>query len=347
MEFKPGIFFGMSEEDYFSVQALSASGIKWLRQSPLDYWARQPWLNPNYEPEEESFARTLGKAYHKRILEGAEAFATNYAPKLEADEHMLVTIDHLKAELEKRGLPKTGKTKQELIDKLLEHAPSCGSMIWAVKEALYLQDHAGKVFLPQGVIDRIELAAAMIEKSPTLGQAFRGGYPEVSIFWMDEETGCPCKCRVDYLKPKAIVDLKTISEEHGREFARAVDRDFANYRYAFQATHYIQGVDAALDLMKEGQIFGGVPLTFTEAMINADPEQRRSLYVFQQKGPAPIACGKVFNRQGAMFQICAAHLETARRTHVEYMAKFGADPWVTDYPITEFQDDEVPPWATE
>src|ERR1700734_2478788 len=81
--FAEGVFFDMDEETYFSVPALSSSGMKSLRISPLDFWARAKWLNPNYEEDnegEEPEARILGKAYDKRIVEGAEAFARCYAP---------------------------------------------------------------------------------------------------------------------------------------------------------------------------------------------------------------------------------------------------------------------------
>jgi hypothetical protein len=347
MAFSPGVWFGLPAEDYFSVPALSASGVKLLRQSPLDYWARTAWLNPNVEVEEDSFAYILGAAYHARLLEGREVFDRRFAAKFEATEDHLVTDDDLKEWMVSRGYKPSGSRKANRIATILELEPSMKDAIYDLALEAYRQEHHGKKFLSQNVIDRIELAAAMIEKSPTLGQAFKGGIPEVSIFWVDEETGCPCKARLDYWKPRATVDLKTFENQYGREISRAVDREFANNRYAFQATQYIQAVDAAIKLMKDGKIYGSAPLAITDAIIKAPADERKFFFIFQQKGPAPVACGKVFNRQSALFQICAAHLETARRTYVEYMAKFGTDLWITDMPITEIQDDEVAPWATE
>lgn len=347
--FSPGVYFGLPDEQYFSVPALSASGVKWLRQSPLDYWARTSWLNPNYaeDGETDTFARILGRAYHARLLEGREVFDRRFAAKFEATEDHLVTDDNLKDWLRSHDLSPAGKRKQDRIDTILRFDEKMAAMIYDVAFDTYRQEHHGKEFLPQAVIDRIELAAAMIEKSPVLGQAFKGGIPEVSIFWVDEETGCPLKARLDYWKPRATVDLKTFENQYGREISRAVDREFANNRYAFQATQYIQAVDAGIKLMRDGKIYGSAPLAITEAIMKVPADERKFLFVFQQKGPAPVACGKVFNRQSALFQICAAHLETARRTYVEYTAKFGTDPWITDMPITEIQDDEIAPWATE
>lgn len=351
--FTPGVYFGMPDEQYFSVPALSASGVKWLRQSPLDYWARTSWLGKteDSETEEESFAKTLGKSYHCRILEGSKEFAARYAAKFDPAWHdrALITAEEIRDALRafKANNPEirlTGK-KEELIAQVIKENPQI--QIMDELRAAYESDHAGKVFVAAKYLDKIELAAAMIEKSPTLGQAFKGGIPEVSIFWIDEQTGCPLKARIDFLKPKAIVDLKTFSNSLGREITTAVDREVANNRYAFQATQYIQAVDAAVRLMKEGKIYGSAPLSITEAIISVDPEDRKFLFVFQQVGPAPVVCGKVFNRHSAMYQICAAHLDSARRKYVEFSATFGTDPWIQDYPITELQDDEVPFWGTE
>jgi len=347
--FREGVFFSMPEDEYFSVPALSASGVKWLRQSPLDYWARQPWLGQteDSETEEESFARTLGKAYHARILEGREVFNARYCGELEPFEGMLKTDDDLRLWLAANDLSTGGKRKQDRIDRILDAAPHMASRIWDCALEDYTQTHAGKIFIKQKYLDKIDLAAAMIEKSPTLGNAFKGGIPEVSIFWVDEETGCPCKARLDYWKPRAIVDLKTISEEHGREFGRAVDREFANRRYGAQGTWYWQAAQAGIAHMKAGRLYGSAPLAITEKIISTPKDERKLLWVFQQKGPAPLAMGKIYNPESAVFKVWEVHLEAARRTYVEHMEKFGRDPWITDYPITEFEDSEVPIWATE
>ncbi len=89
--FQEGVFFGMAEDHYHAVPALSASGVKNLRMSPLDFYMRAPWLNAHYEADndepEDSFAKVLGRAYHKRILEGREAFIACYAPAFDPSAH--------------------------------------------------------------------------------------------------------------------------------------------------------------------------------------------------------------------------------------------------------------------
>ena len=46
-----------------------------------------------------------------------------------------------------------------------------------------------------------------ITLNPHLARAFQGGIPEVSVFWIDEHR-IACKCRLDWLKPRTIVDIK-------------------------------------------------------------------------------------------------------------------------------------------
>src|SRR5262249_30177801 len=141
------------------------------------------------------------------------------------------------------------------------------------------------------VIRRIEIAAAMIEHHPQLGRAFTGGMPEVSVFWTDDRTGVPCKARFDYLKPRAIVDLKSYENVIGLPVRKAIARCVANYRYHIQAAFYLEGAKAARELVTAGRIFGVVDTGFVKALV--DTRERTFLFVFQQKGPAPLARGMV------------------------------------------------------
>src|SRR5205085_1736602 len=102
---EPGVYFGMPEEEYHRAFALSATGIKHLRISPLDFWARSP-LNAE-RIADESEARIIGRAYHKRIIEGQRAFAARYAADLDPAEYpeALRTNEELKTAIERVGGP--------------------------------------------------------------------------------------------------------------------------------------------------------------------------------------------------------------------------------------------------
>jgi hypothetical protein len=69
----------------------------------------------------------------------------------------------------------------------------------------------------------------------------------VSLFWTDDETGVPCRARLDYLKQLpsgqwVIVDLKS-TREYGAE-PGAISRDAHNYGRALQAAFYLAGAVA-------------------------------------------------------------------------------------------------------
>jgi PDDEXK-like domain of unknown function (DUF3799) len=64
----PGIYLGISNDDYHADPAIGSTGCKRLIQSPLEYWWNSP-LNPDQEQSETTPAMRLGHAYHYKILE--------------------------------------------------------------------------------------------------------------------------------------------------------------------------------------------------------------------------------------------------------------------------------------
>ena len=78
-----GIYFNMPETQYHSIEALSGSGLKKLIVSPLTFWTEN--YDPTYQRRETS-AMNLGKAYHKRILEGQEAFNESFVQRITKED---------------------------------------------------------------------------------------------------------------------------------------------------------------------------------------------------------------------------------------------------------------------
>ena len=342
---QPGVYFGMPEEAYHRAFALSATGIKHLRISPLDFWARSP-LNPE-RVAEESEARIIGRAYHKRIIEGQAAFEAMYAAELDPAEYpeALRTNEELKTAIERAGGPSArlaSLRKAELIERLLQYDPA--AVIWDRLVAAHQERHLGKIRLPALAIRRVEIAAAMIEKHPQLRQAFSGGMPEVSVFWVDAQTGTPCKARFDYLKPRAIVDLKSYENTIGLPVRKAIARCVATYRYHIQAAFYLEGAIAARELIAEGRVFGEVDAGFPRALLAA-PE-RHFLFVFQQKGPAPLARGMVL-APGLTLDIGREEIADATALFAQCWRAYGADPWLDVSEIETFDPTEFPAYIAE
>lgn len=333
---EPGIYFGFPEADYHAIPALSASGIKWLSVSPMDYWARCQWLNPDFALEDDSEFQELGTAYHVRILEGREEFYRRYAPALNSDDYpdALRTADEIKAALREMEL-KTGGNKDVLIARLLDADPNI--QIWDELVKEHAGKHPCKIFLRATAIRRIEIAAAMIENHPDLSRCFRGGIPELTAVWTDEEFGVPCKARIDYLKARALVDLKTFSNPLGKSIDAAIYNAIASRKYYVQAAHYLEA--PLKRLVKEGRVFGEGDRDML-AKVEDDPQW---VFVFQQTGIAPLARGKVFPA-GMVRDIGRQTARMAKEAYATCIKKFGNDPWIDDQPIAALDDTGFPAW---
>lgn len=349
-----GIYFGLRDDDYHAERRLSASGIKNLLVSPMDFWARS-WLNPTRPTNDDDAPEwaVKGKAYHARICEGRDEFYRRFAPEFTAPEGSLRTAEDLKAKCRELELKVTGN-KGELVERLL----GAGfSDIADVQEDAYRQENHGKTFLKPEWIYDIELAAACIEKHPTLSKCFSGGFPEVSIMWtadVEKNDGSgeflqvPMKMRCDYLKPAAIVDLKSFANKMQKPLDRAVYFDMAAHRYHIQTTVYYEGLQAARGLIAKNavNILGGaVP---SEAWLQAVAKlDKQFLFVYQQKGPAPVAAGYVLPSSLGLISVGKAQVREAQQVFHECLERYGAAPWIMDRSIQQIGDNDIPQFATE
>ena len=337
----PGIYFGMPAEQYHAIPALSQSLMKWIHVSPLDFWARCQWLNPDCEKDRETDAKTNGTAFHDRIVEGKEAFYERNAPAIDPDDYpeSLRTQEDLKEACRARGL-KVGGNKPDLIARLCEAEPLI--QIWDVIAEDYAKSQDGKILLSPDFIRRIEVAAAMIERHPDLSKAFTGGMPEVVIVWRDEEYDVPMKCRLDYLKVRAIIDLKSLSNPLNKPADRAIYHSFASYKHHCQAAHYLEGAAQIPALLNAGKVQGEHD---PEWLTRVAKSPKEFFFVYQFSGPAPIARGKSFPR-GLVYDCAKIANREAIRIYRENLDRFGSDPWVDLTPIGTIDDNEVPVWAT-
>lgn len=320
---EPGIYYDMPEEEYHADWALSASGMKKLAVSPLNYWCNHP-MNPDFEPEE-SDAREEGKAWHKRILEGKDIFYKLYAPELDKADYpdALKSGDDLKECCRDLGLKQTG-TIAEISTRILNHNPAMCPRLWYFISKDYEAQHTGKIFLPNKTMKQIEAAAETIELSPQLKEMFSGGKSEVSIFWKDPETGIRMKRRVDYLKDDLICELKTFANQRNRKPSDAVGIAIAENGYFFDAV-----------------------LSF-----NALPEIKKFHLLFLQKGNVPHIVMKnfcQFTKSGVennYFSMAQTDYSNLIGLYANCVKKYGYNKKWADAPVLEdLEDYELPLWA--
>jgi exodeoxyribonuclease VIII len=95
-----------------------------------------------------------------------------------------------------------------------------------------------------------DMAASLYNKAAPF-RFFVEGWPELSFFWIDEETKFKLKCRPDWLRPDGdvwvVLDYKT-SKNHQLEAFR---KDVVNFGYHFSAAMYCEGVDAVTGISVE------------------------------------------------------------------------------------------------
>lgn len=127
---EPGIYFGMPDEIYHAIHAVSTSGLKHLSVSSMDYWANSV-LNPDRDLDEDGNEKdekphfNFGKAIHCFVLEGEDCYTARYAVDLDPadfkDEPILFDTASIKSAIGKfheRVSVKPVGGKQDLIDQL-------------------------------------------------------------------------------------------------------------------------------------------------------------------------------------------------------------------------------------
>lgn len=114
-----------------------------------------------------------------------------------------------------------------------------GKEAWAECEARA----EGRPIIPRTGENSYEQARAMahaIEEHPHAPKLLHGGQREVSLVWIDEETGIKCKGRLDVLNPPAVPDVKSTINAQPAQFEKAI----WNFGYHRQAALYLDGLAA-------------------------------------------------------------------------------------------------------
>ncbi len=91
-------------------------------------------------------------------------------------------------------------------------------------------EHAGKEILTPAMYGSVLGMMKSVKSSPMTAPFLKGGQSEVTVLWTYEEPSFPalqgfridCKCRIDYLQPDTIVDVKTVRDASPAGFGRQV-----------------------------------------------------------------------------------------------------------------------------
>ncbi|KTS11452.1 PD-(D/E)XK nuclease-like domain-containing protein, partial [Methylobacterium indicum] len=200
---------------------------------------------------------------------------------------------------------------------------------------------SGRTAIKRQDYDRILAAAHIIRSNPVLASAFDGGQPEVSVFWT--AGGIRRKARVDYLRTRANVDLKSIANVNGLPFPIACRRAIASFRYDVQAAHYLDARDAMRGLVAAGAVTGDHDPAWLKACVAADTYAH--VLVFWQKENSPLTWGTTLSAGNPILDIARMVILRAEDNWRRLTAQFGFDtPWLEAQPLEELDLSEMPGW---
>lgn len=353
---EPGIYFGMSEDEYHADPALSNSGIGHLLISPLDYWVNSR-MNPDYV-DEKTAAMIAGTAFHRRLLEPAR-YERLYGilPSIADYPDAIDGQKALYAKTKEYGLKGlSSATVGELCEALSDADPSL--VLWPLIKADAIKALGSRTILPAETASDIERAVKFVAANEDAAKCIIGGYAEVSIFWLDEQSGVRMKARIDYLKTKATVDLKSFSNPMGKPIEAAVSSAVVFNRYHIQAVIYDEAVSQAKQMLRTLKsaclhFMNGAEVADDWLIQFAACERHIFHFLFIEQGPVTnviVRRFEEFDRHGGngasvnmyWHQGIIGANEGIRR-YVEGMKKYGPDkPWIDAQPARSFNDADFP-----
>lgn len=206
---------GQDIEAYHRGPGISKTGLDHIAASPARFYALH--MDPARPPEKERAGQLEGQLAHCAILEPDE-FDKRYAV-LPADAPRRPTDAQWNA---KKPSPE-----------------SVAAMEWWTA---WNEQSKGKVIVTHEQRQTALRQAESVRRLPDVAEALASGRPEVSAYWIDQETGVLCRCRPDWTHPASesgviLLDVKTYSDASPDEFARQIARK----RYHVQDAYYSDG----------------------------------------------------------------------------------------------------------
>lgn len=332
-----GLYFGLDAEPYHAHPALGSGDVKRCFTNPAEFWWKSK-MNPMRPADTDSVAMEFGRAVHALVLEGKEVFDRQYERWPEGE--YLRTDDDLKKWLEERGHAPAKGLKAARVAQVLALDP--GALI---EEAIKARaEAAGRRLLAGESYDRIMVSGALIKADPDLEEAFEGGEPEVSVFWTENVDGKPvrCKARFDYLKIRAIADLKSTGNPKELDFEQLVGIRFAERRMDIQAGHYMRAREVLPALVDAGAVYGEHDPEWL-ARVAAAPEYAFAHVFFQSTG-APSSLGRWLSPGNPILDQGHDDRVLGLRRFAQCHATYGTGMWLPRSPAREWSIDDLPGW---
>lgn len=351
-----GLHFGLSEEEHHADPGLGSSDMKGLLYSPPRWQfkrlkdLREALGLGDKEGDGETLSKQFGSLIHTVVLEGMDAFDARYvvAPDMPAD--VLTTKEAIREKLGRAcTLPSTAKLYDYEVQAKL--AGFRTSEDWKIEKLIEMEgrEEISKRWRSTMIlIDRVLDAPRPDRDGRSLRDiVLTDGFPEVSFFWIDEETGVRCKARFDWLRPGPLIDLKTHGAQDDAETIDSFTNSISRYCYDLQAAHYIDAyrqitaaVDAGLVQVHNGATPDQAWLKrLARAASNPDPKW---IWLAVQTIGMPEVDDIEFD--ASMIMTAAwQQVRAARGNYVAYRDRYGEDDfWVAMRGRVILQDQSFP-----
>lgn len=222
-----GLHLDMPMEEYQSIEALSATGMRLL--------ARSAWHYRNRVQTVPTKAMLTGTLAHCAVLE----------PNQMASRYIVVPED----------APRRPSRMQWSAKK--PSPESVASMEWW---SAFNDSCKGREIVTADDYAVTEAQLEALKADDEIRTLLAHGAGEISVFWIDKATGVYCKARPDWMHPSSktggvtLLDLKSTQDESPDGFSRSA----ARLGYHRQRAHYVDGFQQATGLDVVDFVFAAV-----------------------------------------------------------------------------------------
>jgi hypothetical protein len=353
-ELPDGIYIDMPDNVYFGFDRLGSTDMMKLADIGIGWWWQSRYNKGREEPDRPYL--NFGRALHKLLLEGRNAFRESFAVQPTQDNYtrVLTKSDDYREALEQAGLSPKELSKlkvSDLLDLCRIHIRDPAIVAWpnvlqdfdvargrkasvTAKEYYYL-DLMYKIIEedPGPEADQIRSVLNVDKVWPSLS--------EVTFLWHDKQ-GLPRRTRFDKLVPNMTLDLKSISHTHGKSLKYAVPDHIKRMNYDVQVADHHEARKAMYALIAEkgeAAISGGTieQRAFMLAMVEkAVPFDW--VWLFYQvpdgTGRAPILLPVLEDWAGPHHINGFRKMHQAKQTYIRAVAQFGLHtPWREVMPL--------------
>lgn len=352
MEYQEGIYFSMEEAEYHAIPYFSRSLASSVSISPELGWYRSH-LNPDKPANNPTPQMELGTAVHCMLLE-PELFKDKYAVRPHYSDYPSKTILDKNAELQNFlssiGEKKTG-AKQELIKRARESLDTQKYVIWDDVITSFNEDIQAneKVEITPTHNEVLKGVKETLKLTQIPEKILNDGYPEVTILWKDAETGIMCKCRLDYVRPESIGEVKTFSiTKRNKDIDTVIDDVITYESYYKQFAVY---EDALRNIIlkinkKQAGVFGEVDKDWLNEFLKYPIKSFFFIFIHTQQ-PYEIRivrCDRSYTKgatENTFFTEGRNSFKSALNKYAIYLKKYGKNRWIKDE-IRTLADENVP-----